>query len=248
VKHLVLGASLLIGLVFSPICLEFTWARDLELKNLGGYPKGVWFGHDLGFYEEHDDPSGRAQCGPVGGMQLDEAFTPMGRWSLITMIHTDDNPGGCNQRFMLLDPRHRLDNLVIHVDFRPAPGTNAESCRTTTNSVDIPHTARDPNAWTPMFYFNTDSASGGKCVETFTLDGRDDVELLISFVAWGKGPDFSYCGNYTDTLNPSSFPSERPPSKFHHAKRGNPITFSVSTNNTSGSCFLRFNLKFISSP
>src|SRR5215472_9522322 len=130
------------------------------------------------------------------------------------MIHTNDNPGGCNQRFMLLDPRHRLDNLVIHVDFRPAPGTNAESCRTTTNSVDIPHTARDPNAWTPMFYFNTDSA----------------------------------CGNYTDTLNPSSFPSERPPSKFHHAKRGNPITFSVSTNNTSGSCFLRFNLKFISSP
>lgn len=156
-------------------------------------------------------------------------ITPFGIWSNPVRIDTDGRPGGCLQAFAVSDPRNTLAGLNLSVNFRPDgdpgqcgnPGLKA-----------IPVLPFDAVSYSTVYgtilsnaayRIDTDNRSGG-CLQTFSLSGRNDIVLDVSFIPDG---DAGQCGNAGSfTVTPST-----------------PVTFRIDTDSRPGGCRQSFRLR-----
>ncbi|MCM0591913.1 MAG: hypothetical protein ACSI46_17095 [Gloeotrichia echinulata DVL01] len=174
-------------------------------------------------FEADGDPG---QCNALASGVI---VTPFGIWSNPVRIDTDGRSGGCRQAFTVSDPQNTLAGLNLFVDFRPDgdPGQCGNP-----GLRGIPVIPLDVAFYGPLYKtilqsiayrIDTDNRSGG-CQQTFSLSGRNDIVLDVSFTPDG---DAGQCGNAgAFTVTPSS-----------------PVTFRIDTDNRSGGCRQSFRLR-----
>ena len=185
-----------------------------------------------------------AQVGSASFVQLFEAdgdtgqcnalasgviVTPFGVWSNPVRIDTDGRAGGCRQAFAVSDPQNTLAGLNLFVSF--TPDGDAGQCGNP-GLKGIPVVPLDVASFGSLYEtilrsaayrIDTDNRSGG-CQQTFSLSGRNDIVLDVSFIPDG---DAGQCGNAGSfTVTPSS-----------------PVTFRIDTDKRGGGCRQSFRLR-----
>jgi hypothetical protein len=206
------AAALLVGGCASADATDDTTASSDALTS-------AWHGGDLpyllvNFYGDGD-------VGQCNGAAYGRQQAQMGTWTSPIRIDTDNRPGGCWQQFAIVDPRHFLDGLTLRMSFT---GTGDWGQCGNAGDQIIPIVSSPDQAWSSPIRMDMDDRSGG-CDQTFSIQGRGDVELDISFEADG---DPGQCGN-TGT---------------HTVNEWNSVTLFLDTDNRSGGCRESFSLRF----
>lgn len=142
-----------------------------------------------------------------------------GEWTHEVRIDADRRPGGCFQQFAIRDPDSVLAGLRITVDFRP---DGVGQCDEPGNRI-IPITTTGELTYSPRYRIDTDERPGG-CLETFSIEGRNDIFMDVSIIPDG---DSNQCGN------PGT----------HTVQSGSPAQIRIDTDGRPGGCRERFRLR-----
>jgi hypothetical protein len=162
------------------------------------------------------------QCG-YGNPQFlyGTGFAEAETWTKPVRMDTDNRSGACFQQFGLYDPTGRLSGLQLKVDFQ---GTSNQCWYPGIRTVPISSAANFPwGVWSSAYRIDTDDRAG-YCTQTFSLEGRSDVALDISFEAESNN---GQCGNV------GTFP----------VVLGRSATFYIDTDERSGGCRQKFRLR-----
>lgn len=190
--------------------------RGYGASDAGSWTLAVSCGTDpVLFHEEFTAAGDAGQC--TGQVGIQSAI--MGAWNKNILIDADNRGGYCNQRFAVSDPQSAYAGLAVAVNFTAA-GDASQCIGMGFRSIPV-STSTEP-AWSTTYGIDTDGRSGG-CWQTFSLSGRNDVELDVEFFATGDGQ----CGNtgsYAVTSNAAR-------------------AFFLDTDNRVGGCTQRFRLK-----
>lgn len=161
-------------------------------------------------------------AGQCNGGFYGQGFVKMGDWTPAMRLDMDGRPGGCYQSFAIVDPSQVLNGLVLKVAVWADGDGQCDFAGERTVPIN-----RDSNqvSWSSPYRLDTDNRPGG-CQQRFTIEGRGDVALDVSFQPDG---DPGQCGN----------------AGVHTAVAGQPVQIRVDTDNRPGGCRQAFRLRLL---
>lgn len=172
------------------------------------YGNGIWQQCGYG-----DPPSSPIYNGSQGAA--------LGQWTRPIRMDMDGRGGGCLQQFGIYDPLGELAGLSVQVSLTGDP---SQCGNQGTRTIPISSFLSSPwsTLTSPAFLLDTDNKAG-YCTQTFSLSGRSDVALDVSFVAENN----NQCGNT------GQFP----------VVAGRSATFLIDTDSRAGGCQQKFRLR-----
>jgi hypothetical protein len=171
---------------------------------------------------------GETQCGNVGGTR----FVPVGSWSDPIRMDTDQRSGRCDLEWAIIDPKDSLNGLAVDVSWTPSNPNEPGQCKGSHGTRRIPLTVGMPPdeghiQFSDVMIVDTDDGSGG-CFQTFSLSGRNDVELDIKF--------------YGDD-DPSQCVPHLPETHLTVRYGAEPVTLFIDTDRRWGGCVQQLRLR-----
>lgn len=192
----------------SDLTEHFSQPEPVHAEKEGGANSAPYF--FVNFYGDGD----LGQCnGGAYGVQS----AVIGEWTSPIRLDTDGRAGGCFQQFSVADPAGSLAGLNMMVNFYPDGDAQCDS----PGLRNIP--VSPYLVWSTPYRIDTDNRSGG-CQQIFSIQGRSDVVMDISF--WADG-DPGQCGN----------------TGVHTVSINHPVQLRLDMDNRNGGCWQSFRLR-----
>lgn len=145
-------------------------------------------------------------------------------WTTPIRFNTDNRTGGCQLAFGIRDTALEVAGLTLTYRWQVSPGGDAGQCGNQ-GVFQVPITSFQ--VFGPMIRLDSDDRSGW-CNLTFTISGRNDVELDIQL--WPDG-NAGRCVNYL------------PQGQYRTVRSGVPVTIGINADGRTGGCQFSLRLR-----